>query len=727
MMWRVVLLSLFILAGFARMGASEVTIYGYVYYWNLERASASSPNDDPNGLIGGMYLPVRRTLVEVEFLGLTIDEQVYTDDFGRFSVTHRDPLVGDWSVNVEVRAEVRLDTVDDVDTLAQVWESRFDLWPYNGETSPVTVSDGETRQIDVWIGGPSNNIASWWYGTVAENHAAFFISQVLCDAYDWLTTRGVAPKDIVRDTSIFFPDTSGEVSCYNSTLSPPGIAWIDIIDFRLYPGDFATGELPAVGESRPGASWYRLRCNVLHEYAHKVMHDVYWAWPRAISLEKVEGHQTTSCINPELGWVEGWAEFLPAAILDWPTINGRLGGNGEDNLEFSYHPSVLELQDAQKGSSSWRDDVSDGCRQENEAENAAVLWDLFDETGWECLPNDQQVAAEAAGWPAELPLRWNDLESDPRLSDVWSLLRDHNPDCLTDESDLWEDSFWYYWQDEYRGDDARIHGLKAILFNRGISTESVPERAPERLEIGIENAALCLGISERDAEDRPFLFYNVAYGRRDSTEVRRLYDTDQPVVGEWQPDPEGTTQYSDFRDFPYRVEMTGLALPRASAWDWLVVVVHDNMECVFATLENPGGLPDTTPEKEGGPHVLPETNERREAVALAAGVYTGTLGEKGGPLGFDLADWYKLEAAAGTVIHLHLEVPANATFYMGLGRPFGPGTYQQNKFSGAGQGQPQDIEYAAPFSTEYFIEVWIPRISPPPAGPYTLTIELTPP
>jgi hypothetical protein len=733
MMRRIVCLSLSLalLACLAEAGWADVTVFGYVYYWNLEDTRAVSPRQDPNGLVGGVYRPARRLRIEVEFAGVTIDEEAYTDDLGRFSVTHRDPVINEWLVDVQVRAEVRLDMVGDDATRAAVYEGRLDLWPYNGETGVVDVAAGEEREIDVYIGGPEHNVTSWDYGGMLENHAAFFISQVLCDAYDWLTTRGIAPSEIARDTSIFFPDVSGEISCYNSTLSPPGTAWIDIVDRPLYPDQFTTLDLDqGVVYPQPGDNWYHLRCGVVHEYAHKVMHDVYWAWPRALSLERGTQHEPTACINPELGWVEGWAEFLAGAVVSWPTINGRMGRDREDNIESSYCPNDVELQDARAGSTAWREDVADSCRQENEAENAAVLWDLYDEAGWEYLPSDQQEAAATAGWPAELPLFWHDALSDPDLASIWAIVRDHNPDCLVDESDLWQDSFWYYWKDVHGGDDELMHGLKAILFNRGIQTQALPEHAPERLEVVIRDGRLSLGVSERDPVDRPFLFYNIAYGKQGDTQASRLYETDQPISGEWQPDPEGGSQYADLRDLPYRLEMTGLALPRPSTWDWLVVVVHDSMQCLFATLQNPGGLPDETSEEEQGPQVLPETGEKSsEAVLLGAGVYTGSLGERLGEHGRDLTDWYKVEVAQGTVIRLRLEVPTRPAFNLSLCRRIGRpgGSLVQVEFAWTEEGVVNEIEYVALFSGEYLIDVGMPRRSPLPEGPYTLTIELTPP
>src|SRR4030042_6692035 len=90
-------LGLFISSVFA-----EVTIRGKVQYWNLEQGINATKTTKPENIEGGRYLPARRLLLEVEFDSpLTIDDQTYTDDSGDYEITHRNPLIGNWHVDVE--------------------------------------------------------------------------------------------------------------------------------------------------------------------------------------------------------------------------------------------------------------------------------------------------------------------------------------------------------------------------------------------------------------------------------------------------------------------------------------------------------------------------------------------------------------------------------------------------------------------------------------------------
>jgi hypothetical protein len=152
------------------------------------------------------------------------------------------------------------------------------------------------------------------------------------------------------------------------------------------------------------------------------------------------------------------------------------------------------------------------------------------------------------------------------------------------------------------------------------------------------------------------------------------------------------------------------------------------MQCVFATLANPGGLPDTETEEETGPQTLPDTEKSSEAILLRAGVYLGSLGEKG-EHGLDLTDWYKVDVVEGTVIRLRMDVLADPPFNLSLCWPLKhpAGNFVRVRFSGRDKGLCQELEYVTTHTGEYFIMISMPRTSPMPAGPYTLTIEITPP
>ncbi|PKP61218.1 hypothetical protein CVT91_03675 [Candidatus Atribacteria bacterium HGW-Atribacteria-1] len=572
---------------------AEVTIRGKVQYWNLEQGINATKDTRPEDIEGGCYLPARRLLLEIEFDSpLTIDEQTYTDDSGCYEVTHRNPWYGDWDVDVEVRAEVKLATINDDDVLVTCYENAFDIWPYNGQTGDRSVGDDETITFNVYIGGPLNNIEEWDNdegGEGRDHLVAFFMCQVILDAFNWLEERAPEREEIERDTSLFYPDEDLTIfgkelmssdTFYNAVLSPPGVAWIDVGEGNYYPDQFNKDLLLNFNKTI-GLAWQRLRSPLTHEYGHKIMHDIYWTLPKPLNFWEGSKHDIYTCKSPEFGWKEGWAEFFAAAVLNWPTINGEKG-ESKYNIEQVYYPAVEvpEINLEGKGNINWRDKIPDDKRYMNEGENAAVLWDIFDDPkGWEYLSQDQQDA-KPVDWPT--PLKWYDCLEDPNFERIWEMIagwREYGPigvrrlpDCLIDEGDVWEDSFWYFWKDKdegYGNDTELMHGLKAIMYNRGITSTEYVEHKPEVIikQVDIENQKIVIEVTEEDTEDQPYLYYNLVYPD-DTREYYPFFTEDQPISGEWR---NNTLSFS-INVLPFH------------QWQQnkLIVMVHDNMLCSFA-------------------------------------------------------------------------------------------------------------------------------------------------
>jgi len=589
-------LGLFISSVFA-----EVTIRGKVQYWNLEQGINATKDTKPENIEGGRYLPARRLLLEVEFDSpITIDEQTYTDDSGYYEVTHRNPWYGDWDVDVEVRSEVKLTTISGDVTDNEVWaacyEGAFDIWPYNGQTGDRSVGDDETLTFDVYIGGPQNNIGEWDGDEEGEgrNHLiAFFIVQVILDAFDRMVEQAPDQTTFERDTSLFYPIAT-DVTHYNQTLSPPGVAWIDVKEGFYYP-EVIDIDIIRNNSKTVGQRWQSLRSTLTHEYGHKIMHDVYWTLPKPLKFWESSDHDITTCKSPEFGWKEGWAEFFAAAVLNWPTINGEksdlsnvaLAYKKEYNIEEVYYPDTQQIfpvgSPAEivpriafegKGDFNWRSEIPDDKRASSEAENAAVLWDIFDLKGWEYLPEDQQEA-KPDEWLT--PVKWYDRLEDPNFEHLWEMIagwRDvglgitavRQPDCLIDEGDVWEDSFWYYWKDKdqgYGNDTELMHGLKAIMCNRGITSTEYAENSPEVIikQVDLENQKIEIEVTEEDTEDQPYLYYNLFYCTDSSEEP--FFTEDQPLSGDW----ENNTLSFSIDVLPFQ------------QWQGkkLIVLVHDSM------------------------------------------------------------------------------------------------------------------------------------------------------
>jgi hypothetical protein len=567
--------------------AADVTIKGRVQYWNLEDAVCTSASASAAALSGACCKPARRLLVEVEFNGAITDPQTYTDNDGNFSVKVRNPYVGDWKVDVEVRAEVKLGQSGGNDIPATVWEGVTDVWPYNGQTADITAQMNSTQTLDVFIGGPQDNIREWGFGDARKNLAAFFMTQAIVDEYQFVRDRGVSAGDIKRGLSVFFPDTSSE---YKPVSLMPGKAWINIRDRPLFPSQFASIGF-GVGGHEVGDAWTGLRGAIQHEYAHKLMADLYPSYFTLTQLIHSGEHTVTSCSNSYLGWIEGFAEFLPAAVVNRPTIKGDRGMC--ENIEHVWRPNEDYGAADRLGDPTWHDDVPASGRWMNEGEAAAVLWDLYDPKGFEYFPKSVQDAVHAAGWPSTRWVQWYEGLEDSQLTHLLPWLKDHSPDCLIDEMDVYEDGYWFYWRQHCSSSTSLIYAMKAVLYNRGIGTAKRPETPPvlqvQSVDLGTNKATLL--VTEQDSEDRPYLRYNVAYGMAsaapDNWQVQ--YSEDELLGG-------GTSSAQ---------RTVTVSLPPQASWDRLVFLVHGNMTCAVATYSKPappsGGSTGTGgPTTQGG-------------------------------------------------------------------------------------------------------------------------------
>jgi len=554
-----------------------VTVEGTVYIWNLDNAyNATADMDDFADIPGGEYRIARNIYVEVEFGWFSLDLVTYTDESGRYWVQKRNPWIGDYSVNIEVWANILLDTSipDEINQVNMFpagtdlfffYEGRTNIYPYNGETDTALVGDGETLVMDVYIGGPGvdggYSVSDWWDEYPGDHLLGFYSVEVIRDAYVWAINHNIPNTDIYREVSLMYP--VGDTAKYAPFNLPAGVGHIDVDSRKLYPDELMFPD--SIGEQ-----WQDLRTTLIHEYGHKIMHDVYTVLPMDFQDPKCTGHSIDATITGECGWVEGWAEFFGAAVQDRQTVNGGLD---DSNIEHTHHPYPLRLAASGLGVYEWRDLVDDGEQSICEGENAAVLWDIYDPKGWEYMLPVQQEASQdpTVRWPA--PMRWYDRLTDPHLEAIWTIIREDDPDRLTDEDASFEytnDGFWKYWRDNYSSDTERLHGLKAILYNREIETDPYTENSPIIEVLGVDRSArkAQVRITEADPEDRPFLYYNIAY-RKDSTSPYRLVQyTDRLVStlgGTW----EGNTLLVD------------VTVPPAVNYSDLIFMVHDSMQAYF--------------------------------------------------------------------------------------------------------------------------------------------------
>jgi hypothetical protein len=576
--WRVAFFVLGALAA-SHVAWADVTIKGRLYYWNQEPATAEERASTPD--LSGRYLPLRDNYVQVEFDVTTQDLELFSDAEGFFSVTKRNPLVGRWKVNLEIRAQVQLGTSGEARTQVSCFDSHSAIYPYNCQTGTVEIEADSTVSFDVYLGGPRSNIEEFW-NKEEDTLPAFYNCQVIRQAYLAATlVETTRTADLNRPTFLTYPGDSAEHE-YEPFTPPPGRAHIQVAKLR------DTSASP----TENAREWLDHRTGLVHEFGHKMMHDVYWTIPKALPnklrfWESFDSnHHPLSCANPELGFVEGWAEFFGAWVARRPTLNG----GSVYNLEHAWHPVLEsgdnptgELPSPEIGSLLWRSQLS-GERRINEVENAAILWDLVDPPGEEFMAGDQQQL-RPDGWPAAL--MFTDLLEDAQLNQLWSILKDHNPDCLLDEGDLWEDSLQYYWLKEFGDDPGKLHGLKAILFNRGITSTKQPEIAPSVTldSISGDGRTVRLKVTEPDSEDRLQLRYNLAIQDAPGQKYRLLNRTDLRLQSAgFRPDDAGSAE-------------SEIALP--PQWYRAIVLVHDNMLPVFLPLENPAYRSESTGSSEG--------------------------------------------------------------------------------------------------------------------------------
>lgn len=592
-----------------------VTIKGNVSIYDFESGGNVDKNyGDFDNFHTTNYKPLKNALIEVEFAEWTIaDVQTMTDENGNFSVSVRDPKWGSWHVDIEVNAWVELDYNSGEPITADCFEDSEDLFKYNFQTGERSVGKNGTLTYDVKIGGPDNNIEDYWdadltfwdggAGTGLNHIAATFMSQVINDGFDWITDRAAEPEDIYRTTCIIYPsDETGisgfgasNIDKYKPYQLPPGTGHIHIIPRTLFPSQYTQGN-----ELNPiGYYWSDLRCTVLHEYGHKIMHDVYWELPKPLSFwDSIDSEHTCStCRTPELGWTEGWAEFFAAAVQNWPTVNGEktISACNIDQvgtMDMSNYDMMI-VEPEEQGQLRWHSTLGahfyDGKHDMNEGEVAAVLWDIFDPNGWEYMPNMVQNLKPVT-WQNQSFLKWYDRLEDPNLDKIWSIIRDSEPDCLMDEADAQssikiEDSFWYYWLQKYGNDSELVHGLKAILYNRSIPSTKKPENAPTIISSSIDmpRHRINLVIEEQDPEDQPYLYYNVEY-RTDPNEWSKLMYIDDKLLSSL------STNWTNNR------LTVSIDIPSSSQWGNLLLRVHDSMLPVFLEYSNDTTTTTTTEE-----------------------------------------------------------------------------------------------------------------------------------
>lgn len=576
----------------AAIYSDQMVLEGTVYIYTLEDANGDmpfiTPDQNHSAIPGGKYIPARRIYTEAQFPGLVSSVSTYTNEYGGYYLK-KSGLVENstYNVSLEVRAKALLGKHSGLDTVVTVFNESSDVYAVNGKAGPYQAQTGKSQTVDVYIGGPDSlRITNWWDDTYDDDFkdgngkgifpvASFWMTQKLQDFFKHLTNKVVSPNQLTWDTYIKYPATG--TTHYVPGLCPPTKGCINITsgsNDRIYPSQFGVdGATP--GQLAPG--WEDLRASMEHEYSHQIMHNVFNGLPASNTGD----HAPNSCSTYEQAWVEGWAEFLPAAIHDYPTIGGE---SGKEDLEYTYFPGVTanekihvpgmvnpvtnELADL--GSFHWHEMIMNDCSNHatSEGEIAAVLWDIYDPVGWEYMDQSRQDL-RPAGWKTDL--RWYDRLYDGALSQIWSIFL-KAPNFFFYEGNQPGNSFWSEWLSHYKNDSSMIHGLKAVLYNRGIASTLKPENAPVISGFAVDANAhkLTFQVSEADVEDRPYLYFNLGYKKSDTEDYQLYYSEDRLLS-------EVSSSWSN------GVLSVTLDVPRGKLGRTMTLLVHDSMIPAFKT------------------------------------------------------------------------------------------------------------------------------------------------
>jgi hypothetical protein len=186
---------------------------------------------------------------------------------------------------------------------------------------------------------------------------------------------------------------------------------------------------------RSTAGWGRM--TVHHEYGHALMDSMYGPgknWPdrcpNQVINNCIDGHGLWSETNPGYAFVEGWAEFLEAAMLydrsgNYAFSNGvGRGMNIENNEWFNISVNTQTID----GDTIPGADTGDMDGNSHEASVASILFDLYDPRGEDNV--------------------------DARFKQIFNNVRNNNPENVRDSLNDWS-----YGQDE---------GLATTAFRYGI-------------------------------------------------------------------------------------------------------------------------------------------------------------------------------------------------------------------------------------------------------------------
>lgn len=178
---------------------------------------------------------------------------------------------------------------------------------------------------------------------------------------------------------------------------------------------------------------------IQHEYGHAVMYKLYGNRlpPGPGPNPPGPDHSITDESSPGFALKEGWAQFFPGPIQNSADYRGLW------NMETDHFEDVEDSDDM------------DGNIVEGAV--AALLWDIADDS-----------TARDDGSPSV-----DDDEILYQFRYLWPILRDYQPEGMSDPVDYAIDDFWDAWFDNYGQDYVRKE-MNAIYWDHGIDENEAP-------------------------------------------------------------------------------------------------------------------------------------------------------------------------------------------------------------------------------------------------------------
>jgi hypothetical protein len=375
------------------------------------------------------WMPLAFAQVEVRYTNNTLIDRTYTDAYGNFTSAIDVPESGATVICSASTCSPRV-TVLNPET----------SYTYSADTYPIFVEPNQNKTITIQFRDDNK-----WF-TVFSLHSGL--------NKGWYYIYNTVGSDVLNATA-FYP--YGQIPEYLQE------------DRCMY--------LPV--------ETYDYSDEILHEYAHYVMHRLYgWWWPP----NATGNYSIYAVVNQTMAWTEGWAYYFPLAVaadrvyeayyespIDFENQSWATSGwNDGDAVIGRVTGALWDIYDSQNDTSPWNyENLSDGFVRTWDTTSVVcssgvyglrMFWNLWNETYYD-HSQGLKPAAQLEDWTATLlSIFQNSIDyrgqgdaevdgvvdgsdncivawrfgswEEPQPSPRWDYLSDLNHDCVIDGADL---------------------------------------------------------------------------------------------------------------------------------------------------------------------------------------------------------------------------------------------------------------------------------------------------